>query len=74
MGVDERRDPDSLGNMQEICACLGIGRRRFEKWRRDAEPPMPVHFDGYSYVADRKQLREWKLQFLAAQNLSSKIS
>ncbi|WP_428569881.1 MAG: hypothetical protein ACP59X_11980 [Solidesulfovibrio sp. DCME] len=57
------RDPNMLRNLRDICKVLGIGRRRFERYFRQAEPPMPVRFDGFSYIADKEELLAWRREF-----------
>lgn len=42
------RDPNMLRNLLDICKVLGIGRRRFLRYFKEASPPMPVQFDGFS--------------------------
>jgi len=55
-----------LRNKEEICAVLGIGRRRFSRYLKDASPPMPVRFDGFSYIADREELLAWRRNYIQA--------
>ena len=52
-----------LRNKEEICAVLGIGRRRFLRYLKEAAPPMPVRFDGFSYIADRDELLAWRRNY-----------
>ncbi|WP_081429672.1 hypothetical protein [Solidesulfovibrio magneticus] len=52
-----------LLNKEEICAVLGIGRRRFIRYLKEVSPPMPVRFDGFSYIADREELLAWRRKF-----------
>jgi len=52
-----------LKTKEAICQTLHIGERRFRKWYKGAQPPMPVQYDGYSYIADAEKLMEWHKEF-----------
>jgi len=57
---------EMLMTKEAICQTLHIGERRFRKWYKGATPPMPVRFDGYSYIADATKLIEWHKEFTAS--------
>ena len=53
-----------LQNREEICKALGIGRKRFYRYRAEADPPMPVRYDGFAYIADYAELMDWRRKYV----------